>query len=83
MSNEKRFRLEVDLDMATFTCPCGSSCTTDEIRHARDEEFSAWEATHRAHTDDKGASILEVWNPAAWAKCFSGPMPPPTVKAYK
>lgn len=73
----KRFRLDVDLDWSTMTCPCGASCRTDA------HNYAAWERKHTPHTQDGGASLEEVNAPEAWGKCFAGPCPPPRVRQVK
>jgi hypothetical protein len=70
----RRFRLDICLDAATMRCPCGSYHGTD------DDGYDEWKVTHASHTDDDGASRLEVNDPTSWSKCFAGPCPEPTVK---
>lgn len=70
----KRFRMDVDLDWSTLTCPCGASVRMDAVSYDR------WKRRHRLHTDDGGRTVLEVNHDSAWSKCFSGPCPAPRVR---
>ena len=74
----RRFRVDVGLDDATTTCPCGSSFFNGSWTPY--EEYEAWKKKHAKHTDDGGKSYLEVNEPGAWSKCCSGPCPAPKVR---
>lgn len=73
----KRFRVDVGLDDATTTCPCGASFFNGSWTPYK--EYEAWKKKHAKHTGDGGKSYLEVNEPGAWSKCCSGPCPGPRV----